>query len=241
MIFGDGVTIVAELGPNHNGQFQNALRLIESAKDAGADFCKLQAYLPSELVALRGDGPAPEPWGSQGWTMRDLYESAATPFEWFPELVAHAKDIGIGWFASVFGAESLAMLEGLDCPAYKIAAMEWSDSGLRHMVEATGKPVVRSMPLAQSDDGGPWNVYCPPGYPQTELHLARIRSGFYWGFSYHGQDPNVPAYAVVAGARYIETHIHLEDEPSRLEAGFAFTGRGFKEMVHGIRKAEALL
>ena len=83
------------------------------------------------IVALRGDGPAPDPWGRQGWTMRQLYEKAQTPHAWFPALVEHCKRIGLPWFSSVFGPESLQLLEALDCPAYKIARLDNEQTTIR--------------------------------------------------------------------------------------------------------------
>src|SRR5512146_3088604 len=93
-IGGDAPTrFVAELSNSHNGSLARCLRLITAAKDAGADIIKTQCYSADELVALRGDGPAPEPWGSQGWTMRALYEKAATPFDWFPAIAEYCRDL----------------------------------------------------------------------------------------------------------------------------------------------------
>ena len=116
--------IVAEISNNHNGELSTCLRLIRECAEAGADFVKFQCYTPDELVALRGDGPAPEPWGSEGWTMVDLYEKAQTPHAWFPNVVAYCESLGIPWFSSVFGDDSLRLLEDLDCPAYKISALD---------------------------------------------------------------------------------------------------------------------
>src|SRR5690349_1830477 len=154
--------IVAEMSNSHNGDRDRLGRMIDAAKLAGADAVKFQAYTPDELVALRGDGPAPEPWGSQGYTMRTLYEKAQTPLEWFPKIAAHCERIGMPWFSSVFGPDSLAALEAVGCPRYKISHFECLHADLRHLVAATGKPVIVSYPTPGSDPG--W-VYCPGGYP----------------------------------------------------------------------------
>lgn len=242
---------VAELSNNHNGDFFTAVQLIYAAKAAGADFVKFQAYTPEELVALRGDGPAPEPWGSQGWTMARLYAKAQTPREWFPDLVKLCGTIGMPWFSSVFGAESLAMLEGLGCPAYKIASLDAEKRSLADRVYATGKPVVSSQPAAVPPRVlGPYRemgikvcpdvrfLYCPAGYPQPALHLRNIRNG-YDGFSYHGTDPLAPVMAAAMGAQIIECHLQLHDQPSELEANVSLDERQFADMVAMVRKLEA--
>jgi sialic acid synthase SpsE len=263
---------ICEISNNHNGKYENAVKLLNLAKAAGATFGKLQAYTPDELVALRGDGPAPAQWGEQGWTMRDLYTKAMTPREWFPDLFAHADRIGLPLFASVFGPESLAMLERLGCPAYKIASLDRDAVHLVSLLGATRKPILQSLPDNDPPRDSPWDkigdvidlaghpngvwipfrniaeLYCPPGYPQGNLGLGNIRGDTveggklgYEGFSYHGTDPMVPVYAVVAGAHVVECHLQLDDEPSELEANISLTGMQFAHMVKEIRKVEAML
>jgi len=234
------VSVIAELGPNHNGSLQNVFYLIDAAAEAGADWIKLQAYTADELVALRGDGKAPPPWGDDGWQMRDLYTHAATPFDWFPTIKNYCESRSINWFASVFGKTSLDMLESCDCPVYKIAAMESQNAHLRAMIGSTDKPLVVSSPHPNVFAAHPRLLmcYCPPSYPQTRFCLRNLRNG-YEGFSYHHNDPNLPALTVPFGVRYIEAHIHLEDEPSRFEAGFAMAPDVFGQMIERIRQAEA--
>lgn len=230
--------LVAEISCNHAGNENRAIRLIEAAKDAGADFVKFQAYLPSELVALRGDGPAPEPWGSQGHTMASLYEIARTPMEWFPGLFAAARALGIVPFSSVFGAESLEVLESCDCPAYKIAALDAHQEALKKLVRRTGKPTILSVrrPRYHADV----ILHCPPGYPQDEADIAweDMELGIFDGFSYHGTDWLIPARAAKAGAQLVEFHFHLADEPSELEANVSLTEHDVRALIEHVRRTE---
>lgn len=242
---------VAEIANAHNGSRNRAIRLIDAAKASGADFVKFQAYTPSELVSLRGDGPAPAPWGSQGFTMATLYEKARTPLEWFPELFDHARSIGIEPFSSVFGLESLAMLERCACPAYKIARLDNRQGGLVQAVLSRGKPVFVSYAGGEqaghaSDQIVP--LYCPRGYPTlaTDVFLPWFgRSGGklpgYFGLSSHCMDPLLPVAAVARGAALIEMHFQLDDEPSELEAAISLTQTQFAKMIADVRATEGLL
>jgi sialic acid synthase SpsE len=242
--------LVAEMSNAHNGCLDRALRIIAAAKEAGADFIKMQAYTPDELVALRGDGPAPEPWGSQGWSMRRLYEKAQTPLDWFPRLVEECEAVGIPWFSSVFGPESLAVLESLDCPAYKVARLDNRQAGLRRRIQRTGKPVIVSR---DGSEVVPWKadlvLLCPPGYPQERFGFRSVfemdwQDPVPWafhGFSYHGTDPFVPLVAVAAGAKVVEVHLQLEREPSELESHVSLNERQLRELVVVIRAAEEVL
>jgi pseudaminic acid synthase len=231
---------VAEISNAHNGDRDRCGRLIDAAQAAGADFVKFQAYTPKELVALRGNGPAPEPWGSQGHTMLTLYQKAQTPLEWFPKIAAHCDRVGIPWFASAFGTESLWTLQTVGCPFYKIAALEFGNRPHRELLEGTGKQVVRSVPRNSTPAGGGIFLYCPPGYPQTKLDLKSLRNGF-TGFSYHGTDYSVASVAVAAGAKLFECHFQLGDEPSDLEGNVSLDEDQFRAMVDSVRATERLL
>jgi sialic acid synthase SpsE len=228
---------VAELSNNHNGDCAQAVDLLDAAKAAGADFAKVQCYTPDELVALRGDGPAPEPWGSQGWTMHALYEHAMTPRDFFEVLFLHADRIQLPLFASVFGEESLQLMEDLDCPAYKMARLDNRSTTLYNALKRTGKPVIVS---GSGDDTNKASVlfadlrlYCPPGYPQAaDVAWPKTFTGAPWdGISYHGTDPSVGCAAVAHGARLVEAHLQLSDRPSRLESAVSLTPHQFSAMV----------
>jgi pseudaminic acid synthase len=246
---------VAEVSNNHNGDRDRCGRLIDAAKAAGADFVKFQCYTPDELVALRGDGPAPEPWGSQGWTMRTLYEKARTPLEWFPKIAEHCERVGIPWFSSVFGLESLKVLEDCGCPAYKIARLDNGDAGLRGAVRRMNKPVIISdngtmrRPATLHVDYD-FYLYCPSGYPTEpkDVQLPKFRSDTFGkkydgtiGLSSHCLAPELPIAAVARGAKLLEYHFMLEAEPSELESNVSLTEKQFAAMVQNVRRTEAML
>lgn len=217
--------VIAEIGNAHNGSFPLALRLIEECAAAGADLIKFQTYTSDELVALRGDGPAPDPWGSEGWTMRDLYTKAHTPREWFPDLVAKCEEVGVPWFSSVFGLDSAGFLLGLKCPAFKIAALDiGSDFPFELMLYMAGMD--QKVPRIASSRGMhlPWadlTLFCPPGYPQDWGAVA-LPDGLD-GVSYHGTEWRIPAALAADYASVVEVHVQLNDQPSELESNVSLT------------------
>lgn len=251
---------VAEMSCNANGSLPRMLRMITAAKDAGADLVKLQAYTPDELVALRGDGPAPAQWGEQGWTMRALYEKAATPFHWFPAIAEYCADLEIPWFSSVFGSESLAFLESMNCPAYKIARLDNHNRTFIDSVRDVGKPCIVSADWVKDyrpdvrREGRDFTLWCPEGYPQTALHLRpafekRCEVAYggpcewveYDGFSYHGTDPMALVAAATLGAKLVEFHFQLQDEPSELESNISLSEYDLRLAVQHTRRIETML
>ena len=240
---------VAELGNAANGSLDNMLRLIDECAAAGVDLIKTQAYTADELVALRGDGPAPEPWGSAGWSMRALYEKAATPHEWFPKIKARCRKVGVPWFSSVFGVGSLEMLLALDCRAFKVAAIDVAQDEFTTMLRdvcGPTRPGGDSLPIIASSRGEriPWadlTLYCPPGYPQDVSNFGpdQYRAAFAKcdGLSYHGTDWDIAAWSAHYGAQLLEFHVQLDDVPSKLEANVSLTISQVRDVVRGVRKA----
>jgi N-acetylneuraminate synthase len=228
--------VVAELSNAHNGDYDRARRLCDAVQASGADLIKFQCYLAEELVALRGNGPAPEPWGAQGWAMERLYRQAQTPLAWFMRLVAHCDEIGLPWFSSVFGQGSYTLLEALGCPAYKIASLEYGKRGLVDLVRKAGKPILRSCPHPTAPKTDDVMLYCPPGYPQAGFDVRTVQRG-YEGFSYHGRDPVVPLLAAAFGAQFVEVHVELDDEPSALESACCLPITALASLVAGVQRA----
>lgn len=224
--------IVAEISCNHNGSLALATSLIRAATEAGVGAVKFQCYTVEEIVALRGSGPAPPPW--ERYTLPDLYERAQTPQEWFPALVSECGRLGVPWFSSVFGPESLALLESLGCPAYKVAALD-RDSAFALELSERDKPLVASSPAGPV----PWadvTLFCPPGYPQDWDGAPAVPE---WadGLSYHGTDAGVPIAVVRQGAGMVEAHLHLADHPGELDGAHSLTEHDFAWLCDTARKA----
>ena len=95
--------VVAEMSANHNQDFNQAVNILESAKDAGADAIKLQTYRPDTLtIDCDNDYFKIEGTLWNGRTLYDLYGEAYTPWEWQPRLKKIANDLSLDFFSSPF-------------------------------------------------------------------------------------------------------------------------------------------
>lgn len=228
--------IVAEVSGNHCGSYVFAARLVEAAAEAGADAVKFQYYTLPEIKAERGNGKAPPPWSDS--TYVELAAKNRTPGEWLGDLFALARRRGLTPFSTFMGKRSLALLESIRCPIYKLASYEAGKSHLRLMAQATGKPLIRSssgpMPHAAPDRV----LYCPPGYPATKVRCGLLR--FCDGISLHSKNLEIFATAVAAGAKIIETHLMLPDTHP-LDEAFSLNPLEFAWMVRRVRYVESLL
>ena len=222
--------IIAEMSANHNGNIENAIKIIEAAKQCGADAVKLQTYRP-DTITLNCDSEDFRIHGGlwDGRTLYELYEEAHMPWGWHAPLFAHAHKLGITIFSSPFDNTAVDLLEDLNAPAYKIASFEAVDLPLIKYVASTGKPMIISTGMADAQEikeaieaareGGCKELailHCVSGYPApaADYNLRTIpdlieRFGLVTGLSDHTLDNTTAITSVAMGASIIEKHFTL--------------------------------
>jgi pseudaminic acid synthase len=254
--------IVAEMSANHGQNFEDAVRIIRAAKEAGADAIKLQTYTP-DTITINCDT---EPFLIKGtlWEGRKLYElygEAYTPWEWQPKLKQVANDLGLDCFSTPFDSTAVDFLEKMDVPAHKIASFELVDLPLIRKVARTGKPVIISTGMALLSEiedavraveeaGGNQLALlkCTSSYPASleEMNLRTIPHliGVFnvpVGLSDHTLGTTVPLVAVALGACIVEKHFTLSRSVPGPDSAFSLEPQEFKTMVNGIRMVEKTL
>lgn len=257
------VYIVAEMSANHLKDFNRAKKIIEAAKEAGADAIKLQTYRPDTItVDCRGKefmATPGSPW--EGMNLYELYEDAYTPWEWHKELMDYAAELGITCFSSPFDLTAVDFLEKLQVPAYKIASFEINDIPLIDKVARTGKPIIISTGIAEIQDialaletcykAGNAQIIllkCVSEYPTPydELNLKTITNipetfQCIVGLSDHSMGDAVDVAGVTLGAKMIEKHLTLSRADGGPDSDFSMEPDEFKEMVRNIRNVEKAL
>jgi len=257
------VYLIAELSANHNQKFEQAVRIIHAAKDAGADAVKLQTYT-ADTITLRSDKEYFRIAGGTLWDGRilhDLYQEAFTPWEWQPKLKEIADQLGMHLFSSAFDDSAVDFLEQMNVPAHKVASPELVDIGLIQKMARTGKPLIISTGMASEEEiseavdaarsAGATQIAllkCTSAYPAPpeEANLLTIpemarRFGCPVGLSDHTMGIEVPIAAVALGACIIEKHLCLRRADGGPDGAFSLEPQEFKAMVAMVRTAEKAL
>ncbi len=254
--------IVAEMSGNHNGEIDRAIRLIDAAKQAGADAVKLQTYT-ADTITIDHDGPGFVLEGGlwDGRRLYELYQEAHTHWDWHPALFEHARQIGITIFSAPFDATAVDLLKSLDAPAYKIASPEIVDLALIETCAATGKPLIISTGMASFEEietaaatargAGATEIlilHCVSSYPTPleQAHLSTIgdlsrRLGAPVGLSDHTLDTFAAGVAVGQGAVLIEKHFTLARADGGVDSAFSLEPEELKRLVDDSRAAHAAL
>jgi N-acetylneuraminate synthase len=254
--------VVAELSANHGQDYDQAVRTIQAAKDAGADAVKLQTYTP-DTITLRSEREEFRIGGGTLWdgrTLHDLYGEAYMPWEWQPRLKRAADGMGIDLFSSPFDLTAVDFLESMNVPAYKIASFELVDIPLIEKVVRTGKPVIMSVGMASLEEieeavsaarkGCPQVALlkCTSSYPAlpAQMNLKTIpdlaaQFDLPVGLSDHSMTVAVPVAAVTLGACMIEKHFTLSRSIKGPDSAFSLEPAEFEEMVRAVRVTEESL
>ncbi len=254
--------IIAEMSANHNGDINNAYKIINMAKKCGADAVKLQTYKPDTITM---DIKTPEfmieggLWDGQ--SLYELYKGAFMPWEWHQTLFDYAKKVGITIFSSPFDNTAVDLLEDLNAPAYKIASFEAVDLPLIKYVAQTGKPMIISTGMADAEEiqeaveaareGGCQELailHCVSGYPAPAADynlrtLADMRQKFdlVTGLSDHTIDNTTAITSIALGASIIEKHVTLDRSGGGPDDSFSLESKELKELCIGAKTAwEAL-
>jgi pseudaminic acid synthase len=255
--------VIAEMSANHHQDFDKAVRIVEAAKNAGADAVKLQTYTP-DTITLRSNKEQFRIAGGTLWDGRNLYElygEAYTPWEWQPRLKKAANDLGLDLFSSPFDESAVDFLEKMNVPAYKLASLELVDIPLIERMARTGKPLIMSTGMATIEEieeavrtarrAGASQVAllkCTSAYPAPaeEMNLRTIpelmrRFNVPVGLSDHTMGVTAPVAAVALGACIIEKHLSLSRSDPGPDSAFSLEPQEFKAMVDAVRVTEKAL
>ena len=140
--------IIAEIGVNHEGSLDSAIRMIEQVGEAGGHAVKFQTYSADKL-ATKDSSPAY--WDTSKETIRSQHElfqkwSSFTSQDYL-RLADVAKNCGLVFMSTPFDLEAVEMLDPL-VPAFKIASADITNIPLIRLVGSKGKPVIVSVGAA---------------------------------------------------------------------------------------------
>lgn len=236
--------VIAEVSCNHEGDFNEARRIVEAAAEAGTDAVKLQTYTADTMTRDFKTRPTGTMW--ENIDLYKLYQKAHTPWEWYDRLKDVARTLGVQFFSTPFDETAVDFLVERKAPVLKVASFEVVDIKLLEKMARTGLPVIMSNGMtdfAEMDEAvrtlrkyGTKNLailHCNSGYPASfdEANLKTIPAiaeifDVPVGISDHtifADDKNytqpmahvTPLEAVKLGAKIVEVHVMMDREKAR--------------------------
>lgn len=237
-----GPLLIAEIGGNHEGDFEYAKQLTELAIGADVDFIKYQLYTGDTLV-----NPSENPDRNQHFKKFELGK------EQYIQLAERCKEAGVGFMASVWDLSFLKWINPY-IPIYKIGSGDMTAYPILRKIARLQKPIILSTGLStlqevletvaflQKED----DLYRQPNFlailqctsmypiPPSEAHLAVMQTyasvtGLPVGYSDHTEGSEALAQAVAMGAQLLEFHFTDSRE-----------GKQFRDHKVSLTQAEVL-
>lgn len=253
---GQPVYVVAELGQNHNGNLDTAIKLLRAASVAQASAAKLQKRDPS-MICIPEDQRTQmreTPWGLLDYvSYRQRLELGRDAYD---ALFEEAHRLGIDLTASVWDEPSVDFMEMYEPPFYKIPSACLTDDGLLRRVLATGRPIIMSVGMSSVEQidhaigilqtPDVVLLWCRSSYPcdPRDLNLAAIptlrgRYGCVVGYSGHEIGLWTTLCAVVMGASVVERHLTLSRASWGSDHAASVEPHGFAKLIEQIRRWES--
>lgn len=252
---------IAEAGINHDGDLKKALKMVDAAKDADADYVKFQSFIAEKLVTPDALTSTYIDSGSyEGESFRQLLKRLEISKEDQIRLKEYCDSKGIRFLSTAFDTESFDFLVKLGIDMVKVASGDLTNIPfLRHMA-AVGLPLIVSTGMATlgeieeaieaivNKEGNKQLVlmHCISWYP-AEFDTANLRFmetlrkafGFPVGFSDHTLGINISIAARALGAVVHEKHFTLDSTQFGPDHGASIEPGEMKELVRGLREVEA--
>jgi len=254
--------IIAEAGVNHNGDISLARKLIDVAREAGADAVKFQTFKADNVVTKSA---------AKARYQKETTGAAESQFEMikgleltakdFAALSVHARKKGIIFLSSPFDKLSVDLLDGLGVPAFKIPSGEITNFPLLKHIARKKKPLILSTGMSTLGEIEEALevirkerveeiilLHCVSCYPAAigdvnlkAMDTLRYAFGLPVGLSDHTVGITVPVAAVARGACVIEKHFTLDKDLPGPDHRVSLAADELKELVSVIRDVEKAL
>lgn len=255
--------IIAEAGVNHNGRLDLALKLIDSAADAGADAIKFQTWRVEDLVTKFGKMASYQKRNLKREVSQfEMLKSLELKEKWYPKLIKRAKEKKIILLSTPHGGfEAVDLMQKFNFPAFKFSSGDITNLPLLDYAAKKNKPMLISTGMANMDEvkeaikivkrAGNEKILifqCTSDYPAAlkDVNLRVIQTfkekfAVLVGYSDHTMGDLVPIMAVTLGACMIEKHLTLDRKMRGPDHVASMEQNEFKEMVLKLKQIKVIL
>lgn len=251
------VFIIAEIGNNHNGDFERAKKMIDMAVEMGADCAKFQMRHLDEVYRARTLKKDGEDLGTE--YILDLLNKFELSKDEHRELAKHCEKRGIMYMCTPWDRKSVDVLESFNVLCYKVASADLTNLPLLDRLCKTKKPMILSTGMSREEEIHKTvdflkskntsfallhcNSTYPAPYHDINLNwmnsLKKIHPVI--GYSGHERGTAVSIAALSFGACVIERHFTLDRNMEGPDHAASLEFDEFKKLIEGIRQVEEAL
>ena len=239
---------IAEIGLNHGGSAERALRMVDDAADAGVAAVKLQTVVATELVS----STCPAPAHVQADSLTDFFATFELDESAHRAVAERAHARGLAFISTPLSLDGVDMLVRVGVDAIKIASGDLTWDALIERAARTSKPLILSTGMASLEDvsaavatarlSGATQIallHCVSAYPVPQgsenlLAIDTLGQAFETpvGLSDHASDTFGVPMAVGFGASIYERHFVLTGDDDAIGRRKGLTGDADLAGVH---------
>ena len=246
---------IADIAANHDGDLNRAYKLIELAKESGADAAKFQNFHAGQIVSRNGFDTMKKMTHQASWSksVYDVYDDATLPLDWTEKLKEKCDEVGIEYMTSPYDVESVDRVDPY-VNAYKIGSgdIQWTE--MLEYIASKGKPVIiasgasaledvkrayqsiqkytKEIVLMQCNTNYTASI---ENYKYINLRVLNTYKELFpdcvLGLSDHTYGPATVLGACALGARVFEKHFTDDNDRVGPDHKFSMTPKTWKEMV----------
>jgi len=253
------VFITAEIGINHNGDIENAKKLIEMSKDAGCNAVKFQKRTIDKVYTKEQlDSARESPWGT---TTREQKEGLEFTKKEYDVINEHCLNNNIEWYASSWDIDSQIFLRQYELKHNKVASAMLTNKKLLQVIAEEHKPTFISTGMSTLDEirtavqifrDNNCNFelqHSNSSYPMKDMEanllcIQTLNKEFKCNVGYSGHESSgylICICAVVLGAASIERHVTLDRTMYGSDQAASLEPKGLERLVRDVRNIEKVL
>lgn len=247
---------IADIAANHDGDLERAFKLIELAKEAGADVAKFQNFKARSIVSKAGFENLGKQLSHQSsWekSVFETYEDASVSDEWSQKLKEKCDEVGIEYMTSPYDFASVDWADQY-VNAYKIGSGDVTWLSIVEYIAEKGKPVLlatgassmedveRAMDILQRKKTEVVLMQCNTNYTASSenyryinLNVLKTYRDKYpdviLGLSDHTFGHSTVLGAFALGARVFEKHFTDDNDRMGPDHKFSMNPKTWREMV----------
>ena len=249
--------IIAEIGNNHNGSFDRAIEMIDSAINMGVDCVKFQMRHLDQVYRKNSLERSGEDLGTE--YIIDLLNRFELSLDQHREISRYCKEKNILYMCTPWDSKSVDVLESFNVKAYKVASADLTNLPLLDKLSETRKPLILSTGMSTVEEVLEVKkflderdvefafLHCNSTYPAPfhDINLNWIKSlkkiHPYIGYSGHERGTSVSLAALSLGCTIIERHFTQDRNMEGPDHAASLEFNEFKSLVDGVREIEEAL
>ena len=253
--------VIAEIGVNHNGDVELAKKMIDSAKETGANAVKFQTFSAKKL-ALKSTPKTKYQkkldikTDSHYQMLKRLELSKKSTIELFN----YSKRKKIDFISTPYDVGSAKLLSSIGCQVFKTAAADLVDVFLHEYLAKVAKKVIISVGMStlgeiedclkiyEKSNTKIVLLHCVSNYPCSDeslnlkvIQTLKLAFGCDVGLSDHSEGYLAGVLSSALGATYLEKHFTLDKNLEGPDHMASSTPEEFSDLIKNIKRSKKQL